>query len=134
MSSAVELQTLYYATLTGNPYIMALVNRVYDDVPTEPFGNKNAYISFGATDSREDDADCIDGLEITSQIDIWSRDPNQLECKIITDLVRRALHRQNLSLTTNALVETRVELSRIMPSPGGLHHGVVQVTAIIEEA
>lgn len=134
MTSGEELQRLIYATLTGNAAIMAIAHRVYEHIPVNPFGEKTAYISFGPSDSVEDDAECIDGLEVTLQLDIWSRAPGQLECKTLTDLVRRALHKQSLTLSEHALVDIRVDTTRIIPDPGGDHHGVVTVTCMIEEA
>lgn len=113
---------------------MAIAAGVYDDVPEDPFGSKTAYVSFGASDSVENDADGINGVEVTAQIDCWSRDVGQVECKRLTDLVRRALHRQSLALSENALVDTWVTLTRVIKDPDGLTtHGVVQVTAQIQE-
>ncbi|MDW9818173.1 DUF3168 domain-containing protein [Sinorhizobium meliloti] len=134
MSSSVELQDLYLNALKGNAAIMALVGGIYDRVPKNPYGKKTAYISFGADDSTENDAECITGREITSQLDVWSIEPGKTECKTIVDLVRRALHRQPLALTENALVDIWVTLVRVLPDPDGLTtHGVVQVTAMVEE-
>lgn len=134
MTSSEELQRLYYATLTGTTAIMALAKAVYDNVPTNPFGTKTAYISFGSDDTVEDDAECIVGVSTTTQIDIWSRAVGKTECKTLTDLVRKALHKKSLTLADNALVDTNVVLTRVFKAADGLtHHGVVQVTAMIEE-
>lgn len=135
MTSGEELQRLISETLKGNGAIMALAYRVYDSIPTDPFGPKTAYISFGPSDSTEDDADCIDGVTTTIQMDIWSRAVGSLECKTLTDLVRRALHRKSLALTEHALVDTEVALWRVFRDPDGkTTHGVVQVTCMIEES
>lgn len=133
MTADEEIQRLLYTTLTGNGGIMALAAGVYDHVPTKPYGSKTAYISFGASDSNEDDADCISGREITQQIDIWSKAPGILECKNLTTLVRKAVHRQSLELAEHALVDSWVFLDRVIPNPGADHHGVVQVTFLVEE-
>lgn len=134
IGSSAELQKLVYATLTGNASIMALANGVYDRVPTDPFGAKTAYVSFGPEDSREDDAECITGLSTTLQIDVWSRAPGYVECKKLTDLVRKALHRKPLVLNENALVDVWIEMVRVFRDPDGVtSHGVIQVTFTIEE-
>lgn len=134
MSSSAELQRRVFDTLTANTAIMALANGVYDRVPSDPFGAKTAYVSFGAEDAREDDAEGIAGLEVTLQIDVWSRAPGFVECKRLTDLVRKALHRKPLTLTDNALVDAWVTLSRVFRDPDGVtSHGVVQATFMIEE-
>lgn len=134
MNSSEELQRLLFVTLTENTAIKALAAGVYDKIPPAPFADKTAYISFGATDSSEDDADCINGQEVTMAIDVWSRAVGSLECKNLTDLVRKALHRRSLQLNVNALVDVWVVLTRVFRDPDGLTtHGVVQVTAHIEE-
>lgn len=113
---------------------MALANAVYDHVPNEPFGSKTAYISFGPTDSVEDDAECITGLETTIQMDVWSKAVGAVECKRLTDLVRKALHRKTLVLTDNAIVDVWVTLTRTFPDASpGIMHGVIQATFSVEE-
>jgi len=134
MSSAAEFQRLIFETLKGNAQIMALANGVYDQIPTAPFGTKTAYISFGPVDSNEDDVDCIRSIETTMQIDVWSRAPGFVECKRLTDLVKKALHRKPLELSENALVDVWVPIVRVFRDPDGTtSHGLVQVTAMIEE-
>lgn len=132
MTSSEELQRLLYATLTADAEIMAIAYRVYDRVSGD-YGSKTAYLSFGPIDSVEDDAECITGVEVTCQIDVWSRADGALECKKLTDLVRKALHRKSLTLTDNALVDIWVTLTRVFPDPSGDHHGVVTVTCMVEE-
>ena len=135
MSSSAELQGMFYSTLKGDAPIMAIANGVFDRVPTNPFGTKTAYITLGATDGTDDTADCIDGQEINTTLHIWSRAVGKVECKRLTDLVRRKLHRASLSLTENALVFLEVESTRVFDDPDGLTtHGVVQVRAAVEEA
>lgn len=140
MSSAAELQALFYSTLVGDFQIMALAAGVYDRVPADPFGEKTAYITLGETDTVENAADCIDSIEINTTIHIWSRAVGAVECKRLTDLVRRKLHSASLSLSNNALALLYVERAGTMTdagtaaSPDNLTtHGIVQVRAIVEE-
>ena len=133
-SSSAELQKLVRDTLVANSEIMALANGVYDQVPSNPFGTKTAYVVLGETDGSPDDAECIDGVEENITLHIWSRAVGKVECKRLTDLVRRSLHRAPLSLIDNALVQIEVEFYRTMTDPDGFtSHGVVQVRALIEE-
>ena len=133
-SSSAELQKLVRDTLVAKAEIMALANGVYDNIPTAPFGSKTAYISFGPEDTVEDDAECIVGLEMTMQIDVWSRAVGAVECKRLTDLVRKALHRKPLVLTDNALVDALVDITRVFRDPDGTtSHGVVTATFRVEE-
>lgn len=133
MTSSEELQRLIKVTLEADINIMALAYRVYDHVPLSPFGPKNSYIAFGPIDTVEDDADCISGVETTLQVDIRSKKEGALECRALTDLVRKALHHKSLTMSENALVDTHVALTRVFPDPSKEHHGVVQVTCLIEE-
>lgn len=127
-----ELQRLLFATLKADVGVSAITTRVYDSVPAAPVF---PYVSFGPQDSVDDGADCIGGLEITIQLDCWSRTVGFLECKNLVDAVRKALHEQELELTDNALAEMRVELTRVFRDPDGeTSHGVVQVTAIVQES
>lgn len=134
MTSTVELQRAYIAALKADPKIMALVGGVYDRVPAKPYKAKDAYISIGPETAVEDDAECITGIEVTTQIDVWTKAVGKVECKEVTDLVRKALHRKPLVLDGAALVDQWVTLTRIMDDPDGItKHGVVQITARIEE-
>ncbi|MBZ9888125.1 DUF3168 domain-containing protein [Mesorhizobium sp. BR1-1-3] len=134
-SPSTELQGLLYSTLKADLGVMALVDGVYDNVPTTAFGTKKAYISFGPHDVVDDGADCIESGEHTFQLDCWSRAVGQVACKDIVDAVKVALHERELTLTNNALVEIRVIMRRVFRDPDGLtSHGVVMVQAIVEEA
>jgi len=134
MSFSAELQKAVLTALKADSAIMALASNVYDNVPADPFGAKTAYISFGPEDSRDDDAEDIDGREITLQVDIWSRAVGMVECKRLTDLVRQRLHHGALTVTGYGLTDTIVELTRVFRDPDGrTSHGVVQVTALLEE-
>ncbi len=134
MGVSFELQQHIYSLLTSDATVIGLVDRVYDQVSEPPFGKKEAYISFGASDYVTADAECITAGEITQQIDIWSRDGGRAKCSTICDAVKQALHENKAPLSVNAKSRMRVTLFRIFKEPDGLtHHGVVQVTALIEE-
>jgi hypothetical protein len=134
-----ELQQALLVRLVSDPAIMAIAADVYDRVPDDPFitdagETRTAYISFGAQDAPEDDAECISGISVTTQIDIWSVAYGRVECRRLTDLVRRRLHKAPLVLMRAAVGEVRVVLTRIIDdSDPQTTHGVVQVTAFVEE-
>ena len=132
MSPARELWKVVRDALLGAG-ILSLVTDVYDKVPPSPWGRKNAYISRGPSYWNDDGADCIDGLEITLQIDVWSKINNSWAVDEVVEAVRKALHEQELPFVDNALVELRVELCRITDDPNPLvTHGTVQVVALVE--
>lgn len=136
-SAALDLQDLILVTLKADATLMALINGVWDKVPTNSFdAPKESYISFGPHDYVEDDAECIVGGEHTFQLDVWSRKVGFPACKQICDRAKALLHEADLTLSTsNALVEIRVPSMRILRDPDGTtSHGIITVTALIEEA
>lgn len=129
-----EIQTFLVARLKSDTSVMALVNGIYDVPPTDPWGAKKAYISFGPTDVIPDDADCVVGETHTVQIDIWSRSVGMPECKKICAAVKRCLHDADAAFAENALVEIECTLYRTMRDPDGLtNHGVMQFEFKIED-
>lgn len=138
MSVSAALQKLLYEALRANAGVSAMVgDRVYDHVPPDGAGKVTVefpYISFGAYDFVPDDSDCIYAGEHTVQLDIWSRAVGKVEAKTITDAVRRLLRDYEADMGDYGLVEMRVDLAQVIGDPDGLtSHGVVQVTALIEE-
>lgn len=134
MSVSVELQTLIYDTLVANVAVGALIeDRIYDGAPS---GRTFPCVTFGPSDHVEDDSTCIPARTETVQLDCWSRDQGRMRpCKELADAVKAALHGANLSLAVNALVQIRVDGVRVfMDADGVTAHGVVTVTADIEEA
>jgi predicted DNA-binding protein len=133
-SPAAETWKLIQDTLAANAGVMALVDMVYDKVGPSPWKGKKAYISRGPAYVVDDGAECIDGLEITFQVDVWSQKPNRWQCDDIVEAVRKALHeRDDLQLAENALLQLQVTLSRVIDDPDPLTvHGIIQVTATVE--
>ena len=135
MSASAELQDLIEATLKADAAVAAIVaGRVYDVPPAD---DRREYpdITMGPTDFTPDDAECIVGRRETMQIDCWTREHGRLRgCRSLVDAVKGALHEASVSLAENALVEMRVVLVRVFrDADGRTGHGVVQVTAMVEE-
>lgn len=134
MSLSVQLQQMIYDRLRAHGGVDALVaGRIYDRVPeTAEF----PYVSFGPSDTIEDDSQCITGEIETLQIDCWSRHSGGFrDCKRLTGAVKGALHLYDGQLSEDALVALRVTNLRHFRDPDGqTSHGVVTVQAIMEEA
>lgn len=131
-----ELQKLLYDTLAGSTAVMTLADKVYDAVPPDPWkGPRGGYISFGASDVFNEDAECLTNSTHTVQIDCWSRKVGSVHCKRMVDAVYALLHENtSLTLSVNCLVEMQVVLRQVFRDPDGLTtHGVLQVQADIEE-
>jgi len=134
VSPELEIQGFIFSALKSDANVMALVSGVYDVPPTNPWGAKNAYISLGATDTTTDDADCIDGLTHTIQIDVWSRSVGMPACKAIVTAVKRALHQTDAQLAENGLNQVNMVFARTLRDPDGLtNHGVLQFEFRVED-
>ncbi|KAB2764786.1 DUF3168 domain-containing protein [Brucella anthropi] len=132
MSVSVALQDFILAKLLADSTVASLVaNRIWDGPQPNP---EFPYISIGASEFTPDDADCIDMREETIQIDCWSREQGRKwPCRQIVDAVVNALRHADGDLSNGALVETRINLARVIDDPDGIMaHGIVQFTAIIE--
>lgn len=131
-SPSLELQGAIVARLKAWAGLSGTVNgRVYDAVPA---GAAFPYITVGEGDETSDDADCIDGFEISLDIDIWSRANGYPEAKRISDEVREAIKSADLTLPTNALVEFRHRQTRFLRDPDGLtSHAVMTFEGFAEQ-
>ena len=132
-----ELQSAVITRLRADVVVTGFVaQRVYDLAPMRPDGTVTAavpYISMGPSDELSDDADCIDGFEITFQIDIYSVERGYHEVRKIADAVRRAL-KLDLVLSANALVLLDHRITRYMREPDNItSHAAMTFTAIVEQ-
>lgn len=133
MNADLELQGAIVGRLRGDPGMTALVQgRVFDIVPLDAVF---PYVSYGPSDTLSDDAECITGLDLSLQIDVWSREVGYPECKRIADAVRAALHGAEtaLALPTNALALIEHRQTRTFRDPDGLtSHAAVTFNAFVE--
>ncbi|SFV33176.1 Protein of unknown function [Devosia crocina] len=144
MEPTYELQLAALNKLRETPALVAIVeNKIFDRVPERNAGGvlvpdvSSPYISFGPVIVDTEDADCIDGLSITFQIDVWSWGSGEaygsVQTRKIVGEVRKALHRANLPMSSNALVSIEAGITRILrESDGVTNHGVIQFTALVE--
>lgn len=131
-SPSFELQDEIVDRLKASSAVAAFVgNRVYDSVPEKP---TFPYITVGEGDETSDDADCVDGFEISLDIDVWSRAPGFPEAKKISDEIRRALKSPELTIPTNALVYFRHRQTRFLRDPDGkTSHAVMTFEGFAEQ-
>lgn len=139
-SPSLELQGAIVARLRAAAAMAALVNaRIYDAVPSESeriskTGAAWPYVTVGSGDETSDDVDCIDGFEISLDIDVWSRATGYPEAKRIGDEIRKALKSPEMTLAENALVYFRHRQTRFLRDPDGLtSHAVMTFEAFAEQ-
>ncbi|RVO41364.1 DUF3168 domain-containing protein [Sinorhizobium meliloti] len=136
MDPTYELTAAVISRLKADPTVASFVGfRVYNRPPdgalTPP------YISMGPSDALTDDADCIDGLEVTMQIDCWSWGSGEAfsdaQVRKLSGAVRAALHEAEISLPTNALASIRHRITRYQrESDGATNRAIISVTALLE--
>ena len=130
MSPELELQGEIVDLLRSNAALTALIDtRVYDAVPDIRLF---PFVSMGPMISNSEEVDCIDAMDITVQIDVWSRAVGYPECKIIADEVRSAVV-QLVELPVNALVGIYHNTTTTMRDPDGLtSHSALMFNALVE--
>jgi hypothetical protein len=141
MEASVELIKAVFEHLKATPAVTDFVaQHIYDRVPEETDGSTGVpfpYVSLGPSSTIPDDFDCLQGEEITIQLDVWSSGSGEafstMQCRKICGAIKKSLHDVDLSLPTNALVTLQHEITRIIDDPNpAIHHGVIQFTATVE--
>lgn len=136
MDPIYELRAAVISRLKADENVKSfVVSRVYDRPPTGTL--TPPYITMGPADGISDDADCIDGLEVTMQIDCWSWGSNEAygsaEVSKLSGAVRAALHEAEIALPTNALATLRHRITRHQrESDGVTNRAIVSITAFVE--
>ena len=128
---SLELQTAIVTKLKADSGVMAVVaDRIYDNVPpTATF----PYLSRGDSQVLPDDADCIDGSEITFSIDGWSRSISVPECKQLSKAVVAALDDQPITVNGYDVVVFILNSISYMRDPDGLtRHVAISFRILIQ--
>lgn len=128
---SLELQGALLATLKGfSPAIAG--GRVYDEPPVGP---QFPYVTLGDCQVLPDKSDCIDGVEVYPQIDVWSRAPGYPETKQITKQVLAALDDQDFAVSGFNLVLFQVQSVNYLRDPDGLtRHAAITFFGILTPA
>lgn len=136
MDPVYELKAAVIARLKADSSVAYFVgSRVYDRPPDGSI--ISPYVSMGQADAVSDSADCIDGQEITLQIDCWSWGSGQAfgsaEVSKLSGAVRAALHEAEFSLTENALATISHRITRYTRESDGItNRAIISITAFVE--
>ena len=106
---------------------------VYDGAPASAVF---PYIEIGSSDGIPNDADCVNGVDITMQVDVWGRDQGKMNpTEDLTFDVRDAIHEAQLTLDSPYVCRNvRVVMFQCFMDPDGITaHGVIQATGLIED-
>jgi hypothetical protein len=135
----VELINVIFARLRATAALTALVGvKIYDNPPSATNAPSSPYISLGSSDALTEDIDCVDGYEVTLQIDAWSWGSGEayssVQVRKIAHEIKKALHNQELPFSSNALVSLTHNITRFLRDDNNaVNHAAVSITAIIEE-
>lgn len=117
-----ELQQAMFTALKNNigPEVGP---RVYDQVPAPVPPATTAtfpYVTIGDGQVLPDKADCIDGTEIFTQVDVWSRATGYPEAKTIVKKILLALDDKPPPMTGFTAVLFEIENIQYLRDPDGL--------------
>lgn len=104
--------------------------RVYDQVPGKP---DYPLVSLGDGQVLPDKAECIDGVEVFLQIDVWSRKVGYAETKQIAAAVIAALDEVDLTVVGFDVVVFELSGVQYMRDPDGLtRHAAITFRSLIQ--
>lgn len=107
-------------------------DRVYDSVPPNA---KYPYVSLGDCQVLPDKSDCIDGVEVYPQIDVWSQAKGYEESKTIAAAVLLALDDQPIVVQGFNVVVFQVDAVHYLRDPDGLtRHAAITFRGILTPA
>ena len=132
MEPSLALQKAIYLALLDDAAIQAHVSdRIYDAIPQDE--THTPYIVIGEAQVIADAADCIDGSELSLQLDIWSDERVGFPTvKSIAHDVRRVLNSFSPSLEGNRLILFYMENVRFLRDPDGTRHAAMTFSALTE--
>lgn len=128
-----DLQKAIVSALKASPEVDGLVgDRIYDHVPDNAVF---PYVTYGSDQVLADKADCVNGFEVFTQIDVWtgSESVGQPEMKRIAGIVREAIDEQELVLDEHAFVLIEHDNTQYLDDPDGVsHHAAVTFRSLVE--
>jgi Protein of unknown function (DUF3168) len=128
---SLPLQAAIVAQLKAGGGIAGVGDRVFDEPkPTSQF----PYIVVGDMQVEGDDSDCADASVVFSQVHVWSRAKDFIECKTIAAAARDRL-KAVPALAGFIVTVAAFEQARVMRDPDGItRHGVVEHRYLIIHA
>lgn len=125
------LQVALVAALKAAGVLPVVVGgRVYDSVPP---GATFPYVTLGDCQVLPDKAECVDGVEVSVQVDAWSRAVGYGEAKTIGAAIVAALDDRPLTVDGFNVTVFELESARYLRDPDGLsRHGVITFRGLLE--
>lgn len=125
-------QQIVFSTLDGN-----VGAGVYNHVPYLPEGMPSdsfPYVHIGRDSSVPWDNDSFTGLNVTTELHIWSRADGDKECKTIMKAVYDLLHRATLVKANYDVVDCLCMYQEVLDDPDGeTIHGVMRFRLTLQD-
>lgn len=130
-----ELQKAIFETLHDSTAVQALIGdvsppRIYDKV--SPTAVK-PYISLGQPQVLPDKADCIDGAEVSFQVDGWAEGPQSVAIKRLGAAISGALDGVEFVLPNHRTVLCELEQMQYLDDEDGFTKHVAVTLRILTE-
>lgn len=126
-----SLQKALYEALVADSNLTALIgDRVYEGVTGD---SQFPYIVLGESVEIDDSVQCQDASEIFVDIHVWTKETGYEQNKRISNLVRRIIHNQELTLDEERCVDIQHRITRTFPDEEiVVKHGIVTFRALCE--
>lgn len=127
---SLPLQDALIKALRAEGVLPNVGKRVYDQVQSKP---TYPYVSLGDGQVLPDKAECVDGVEVSLQIDVWSRAVGYVEAKQIGGAIIEALDDQPLTVAGFNVTVFELSDAQYMRDPDGqTRHGAITFRALLE--
>ncbi|WP_163269009.1 DUF3168 domain-containing protein [Chelativorans alearense] len=133
MSAAtLDLQEAVFAALTNDAALVAALGGVrFHDLT--PAGLSFPYVTFGRATAYDWSTGTEEGSEHFFTLNTWSKRKGRREVLALMELVRGALHGEELGLAGHRLVNLRLESSEVRYDEDlGAYHGALHFRAVVE--
>jgi hypothetical protein len=126
---SLELQHSLVAALQNN-IGSEVGSRIYDEVNPK---NNFPYVTLGDSQVLPDKAECIDGVEVFMQVDVWSRKVGYAETKQIVKNILNVLDDKPPALIGFVAVTFEIQDIRYMRDPDGItRHAALTFRSLIQ--
>lgn len=130
-TSLKKIQQAIYNNLTGHAPLMAIINGVFDSVPTTTAA---PFITTGDVTENNFNTFERSGRDVLYTLHIWSEHEGFSQCYDILSIVNGLLDYQIISISNYTLVYGRFETANTIRDPDGVtFHLVAQYRFVVQE-
>lgn len=128
-----DLQRAIVTRLKSDTDLQALISnpiRLFQDVPPGP---TFPYLTIGQSQRIPDEAECIPGSIVFTDLNFYTRAPGYEQVKLIGAVLVEALHDATLTLSEHWCRQIKVDNEQYFVAPDNLtKHGLLTFRALVE--